>query len=165
MKALSGDLIKKSLLVIFALLAVLGLRACVMVTNDLRRFSKEYARNEELSRAALKGDSSQVRALLSQGANPNYCGDGSFVVLDCALQSEDQATILAVLTAKPDLSQPLIHAIYQNKPDYVRLLLDHGADPEAKSSDGMTALDIAKSVGYKDLVRILENATHGAKHE
>ena len=45
--------------------------------------------------------------------------------------------------------------------ELVRLLLDHGADPNIVAGDGHTALDVAKTAGAKGIVKLLE--AKGAK--
>src|SRR4029079_8467713 len=55
---------------------------------------------------------------------------------------------------------PLLAAARENCTDTVALLLDKGADVDAKDSDGRTALIAATSAGYTDVVRVL--LRHGA---
>ena len=50
---------------------------------------------------------------------------------------------------------PLHAAIYHNHPDIARLLIEGGADPEARSGDDQTALYMASPRGHADVVRLL----------
>jgi ankyrin repeat protein len=44
-----------------------------------------------------------------------------------------------------------------------KLLLEHGASPKAKDHDGLTPLDVAKSVGTPEILRLLENPPRASK--
>jgi ankyrin repeat protein len=45
--------------------------------------------------------------------------------------------------------------------ELIRLLLDHGANPNTRKNDGATPLSIAQGKGYKDVIELLKKA--GAK--
>eukprot|EP00952_Eustigmatos_sp_NYUAD-ZCMA_P014347 56000-Eustigmatos_ZCMA.PRE.1 len=47
-------------------------------------------------------------------------------------------------------------ACYQDLPDVVRQLLEAGADPTMRTTDGRTALDIAVGNQHEDCVRVLQ---------
>lgn len=50
---------------------------------------------------------------------------------------------------------PLLYAVYLNKPEIVAMLLKRGADPNAKTKDGLNAIDLAIHLGHKDVLEIL----------
>jgi len=54
----------------------------------------------------------------------------------------------------PDAT-PLHIAAFKDKPDVAEVLLDHGADPNARDKFGLTALHVAAMRGNMDLVRRL----------
>ena len=56
---------------------------------------------------------------------------------------------------------PLIEATWYNHPETVKLLLAKGANPNAKKSDGVSPLAIAKGKGYHEIAEMLKTA--GAK--
>jgi ankyrin repeat protein len=55
----------------------------------------------------------------------------------------------------PDGLSPLHLAARFGQEDAARVLLDHGADPTARTPDGRTARDLAASAGHDDLVTLL----------
>jgi ankyrin repeat protein len=85
-----------------------------------------------LIKAVIHKDSELVRALLSAGENPNHCLDA------------------AKLT-------PLHFAAQHNALDIVPLLITAGANIH----DGQTPLDIAKILGHKEMIILLEE--YGSK--
>jgi len=56
---------------------------------------------------------------------------------------------------------PLQWASYNGALEVVRLLLEQGADVEAKDEDGKTALQQAGDRGHDEIVKLLRE--HGAK--
>ena len=79
--------------------------------------------------ASGKGDNAKVSELLGQGANVNVQNDAG--------------------------STPLIEAVYNNHIETVKLLLEKGADPNARKKDGATALGFAKQ--YPPIVELLKS--------
>lgn len=74
-----------------------------------------------------------LRLLLSRGANPNE--------------------------SPSSLGLPLIHAIKRRRsPGHVELLLEHGADPLVKTSDGVSAYRLALRFGLLEIAELLRRA-------
>jgi ankyrin repeat protein len=93
--------------------------------------------------AAFWGDTKIVQLLVEGGVNVN-----SFVKFR---ESNNRCTALH-------------WAIYKDRPSMVQLLLDLGADPELKGKRGDlsgTPLDWAKTMGFGESVKILENFLSG----
>jgi ankyrin repeat protein len=58
------------------------------------------------------------------------------------------------------LSSPLCTAIRINEVDKLKFLLDHGADPTSRRSEGsMSALEYASALGHTHLIHIMEAAS------
>ena len=74
--------------------------------------------------AAFADDPEVVKLLLSRGANPNRADGGGLTPLMYAVQHSYSA-------------RNIVHR--------VQALLDHGADPQARTPDGQTALDMAQA--------------------
>lgn len=80
-----------------------------------------------LHRAIKLGSQSLVRSLISHGADPNAQAPGAIWL--------DSSSLLV----KP---LPLIYSIFLKNAQMFELLIDLGADPNLKNSDGQSALDI-----------------------
>jgi hypothetical protein len=83
-----------------------------------------------LADAARDGRTDLIPVLVKQGADPNQ---------------------RAGVNGWP----PIMHAIHKNQKGSVIALLDAGADVNARSTDGSTALMMAAGYGYADLVNLL----------
>ncbi len=103
-------------------------------TNEVARLSEPEA---ALLNAAAKGDTQRVKDLLDQGVNVN-------------VKDQQGAT-------------PLAHAAWFGHIDAAKLLIERGADVNAKktSADGSSVMELATMKGHKDIVGLLKKA--GAK--
>ena len=110
-----------------------------------RAGAQQLARNQALFSAAGKGDVAAVTQSLAGGANPNYA-------------------------QLPNLLTPLMAAAQNNHPDVIRLLIKHGANPNAVSRDGNNTTALMYAVegdGTLESVKALVeggadvNARHG----
>ena len=90
--------------------------------------------NDQLVLAANEGKLAKAQSLLSQGADVNM------------------ESPLLKTTA-------LMSAVIMNHPDIVQVLLEHGADANTKTSNGLTALTMA-ALGHTEIVKLL--LSHGA---
>jgi len=116
--------------------------------------------------AVASGNVDEVKALLAKGANVNEAdGDGTSPLM---LASEGSAPIVAeLLTAGAQVAAVDAHgrsALYRasaaGKADAVRLLLDHGADPNLRAGDLSTPLLAAVTHASLDAAELL--IEHGA---
>lgn len=103
--------------------------------------------------------------LLNQGADPNLSdSQGNTPLIEAAkMGSEEQAEWLIGMGAKVDDANhmgetALIIAVQQRELPLVKLLLDHGADPDkADSAQGFSARDYAKRDSRSpDILRAIE---------
>ena len=123
-----------------------------------------------LASAVVFGHGAAVRYLLSKGAKPNL-GD---VGLSRAVFQGNVEIVKALLEAGAEVknsgnaifpgfggSEPiLVFACfsYNADPQIVKMLLDRGADPAAKSQQGRTPLELARERGYEEVARLLVQA-------
>ena len=108
--------------------------------------------DQQLEQIINEGDIDGVRALLAKGANLNALledGETVFTQVVFCRRDRDYIHMLIDLGASPDVppcagATPLVLAIYQNDYLLVRLLLEHGANPNTPSygdEEPQTALD------------------------
>jgi ankyrin repeat protein len=64
-----------------------------------------------------------------------------------AMVARDRSLLAARMTRNQHRCTPLHHAVRKNRPRIVQLLLELGADPNARDATGATALTIASEVG------------------
>lgn len=113
-----------------------------------------------LDYAIYHGPISLVRALLELGADPNYEDPSGFPSLFAAIDraAPDRAEVLALLLgAGANVQQrgfndytALHHAACRDDAKAVEMLLEHGADPEARTriDDYATPLEEAERFGH-----------------
>jgi ankyrin repeat protein len=110
-----------------------------------------------------------MRDLLKAGADPNLAGTveiGTAPKPTVTIESAESELITVKTTRVPSAPEacnvtPLIVAARRNFCDAARLLLKHGADPELKDSEGMTAMGWAKKLRHTWIGVAL--VQHGAK--
>jgi len=122
-----------------------------------------------LASAVVSGHGAAVRYLLSKGAKP-HLGD---VGLSRAVFQGHLEIVKALLEAGAEVksesqvfpgygeSEPILVLAcfsYNTDPQIVKMLLDRGADPTAKSQQGRTPLELARERGYIEVARLLAQA-------
>jgi uncharacterized protein len=108
-----------------------------------------------LSRACTNGSAAMVQRLLDAGANPNSrIGTGETPIMTCASSgSVDAVRALIARGADVNASEPsqnqdaLMWAAAERHADVVRLLIEAGANPQAHTKKGFTALHFATREG------------------
>lgn len=115
--------------------------------------SGDQAEGTPLCAAACHGHGEIVRALLAFGADPNLLEDEWWTPLRWAAAHGHAEVAQALLGAEadPDLCSPLPEAARRGSLATVRVLLEHGADPEQLDPEGRTALEIAEEWASKDV--------------
>ena len=110
-----------------------------------------------LSEAAYASDEAAMRTLLARGADPNGAGLNTLtyaMMVNCA----GCMNLVIGSTSKPDLNSAMLFDTPPFGDDLlVKLLLDHGADPNAKGPDGTTLLTLvcAADTAPVDLIKTL----------
>ena len=103
--------------------------------------------------AAIHGRASIARLLLDAGANPNLESDPAISGPRSRSKRGEVNSVGRI--DRSLLSNPLLWAIHNNHADVVALLLAYGADPNAMSRTGVTAVQSAKTLNRKAILRLL----------
>lgn len=120
----------------------------------------------QLHAAVLARDAHEARRLLSLGADPDAMDSHGLAPLHYAAvqQQAEMVGVLARGGATIDAKDArgytaLWRAVfnYQGSPATIQALLDHGADPDAASIWGMSARELAASLG-PDVARLFTDA-------
>ncbi|MGA0583510.1 MAG: ankyrin repeat domain-containing protein [Castellaniella sp.] len=132
------------------------------------RIDEPNARDETaLMYLCILGQTDRARALISAGARVNRLGwtplhyAASKAQVDTARMLIEQGAI--VNAPGPDGTTPLMMAALSGKPDIVRLLLAHGADPTMFNAAHETAADWARKREHQSLAAGLDDAARRAR--
>ncbi|MDI6782955.1 MAG: ankyrin repeat domain-containing protein [bacterium] len=156
----------KSAVWIISLLLVFVFTAYGMTAKqakiELKKINIEYSESEFLYRAK-EGDTTAVSLFLDAGMNPNVKDKYGWTALMYAIWGEGHAIppnpeekfITIPISIPPEITKRYIVTI--------KALLKKGAEVNAKTNDGKTAMWVARNFGSKDVVQLLKDA--GAKDD
>jgi len=114
-----------------------------------------------LHAAAAKGDIKCLVEMLKRGADSNARDRYGMTPLHYVPKScEISRTLDKLYNILGDKFYDIYNKSYVNCIDLAKVLLEHGADPNAKDEWGVTPLHLAAYDGYRDLVKLLLD--HGA---
>lgn len=132
--------------------------AAVLLDNPKTKIEAEDRAGENaLMLAALNGDSDLVKLLITKGAEVNKKG-WTALHYAAANGNDDIAKLLLGYSAyvdaqSPNGTTPLMMAARGDHITTLKLLLDSGADINAKNQIGMNALDFAKQYKAPDAIK------------
>ena len=116
----------------------------------------------ELHAAAHENDAALVDRLLDEGADVDAQDSGGFTPLHFAAEysSVEAARRLLDRGAKVDVTNmhgntPLFSAVFNSKGqgELIKLLLEHGADPEKENKHGQSPRGLANLIGDHDVAQ------------
>lgn len=129
--------------------------------------------------AARHGQESTARKALSRGASVQTSAgfnNAELTPISLALDHGHDQIVRLLLATIEDLdleyrdgtgNTPLIHAVFRGREEIVQLLLQHGANINARSSRNTTPLSVATHQGHESIVRLLlaHAQAHAQSHE
>lgn len=110
--------------------------------------------------AAARGDAAAVSALLAAGSDPDAADDNGWTPLHFAAQARSAAVAGLLLDAGARVdpvdahgNTPLWRATFESRGDgaVIERLLAAGADPHAPNASGVSACQLADSIGNFDV--------------
>ena len=119
-----------------------------------------------LMEAVIRKDLTLVEALVERRADVNRRDNRKWTALHFAAQNNDLTTGLKLMLAGADVNASddygnnvLSRAVFEARKDFqlVRELIERGADPNEKNIKGISAKDLATSIGDAELCRALGN--------
>ena len=136
------------------------LLALVLLSPDIAKAGI----NEDLLIAARRGQVSEVRRLLSKGADVNTRDNAGFTPLWWAIEQKDIGLVGKLIDAGADVNHrgysdntPLYKAAAHGELGIVNALLAAGADRRLAGQNG-TPIAVAAAGGYHEIVKILRTA-------
>jgi hypothetical protein len=111
--------------------------------------------------AVVRGAPKCVAALLRAGANPQVESSGGYLPLAQAVRCNNLPVLRALLAGRTDVNalefgwSALFWAAYENRPDAAALLIQAGADTQARDNIGRTAEEVAQQQQHADVVRVI----------
>lgn len=117
---------------------------------------------EDLFAAAINGNNAQIGKLLSQGLDINVSNGERETALHMAAARGHYSTVIYLINNGAYVNArtiknwiPLHHAVRFRHANIVNYLLQRGSSPVARTSDGLSSIDMAKNVNDYRLLSIL----------
>lgn len=137
--------------------------------NDVDSESNEEI-NDTLIKAANKGDSQQIKKIISSGGDINFQNEDGFTVLMLASRDTNVELVRFALSKKANPNivnfanmSAIFYAILgsgklTDKNLIVKMLISHNANVSIKNTFGVTCLKLARQRGYTKIVKMLKDA-------
>ncbi len=117
---------------------------------------------DDLFAAAINGNTDQIGKLLSQGLDINTPNHERETALHMAAARGHYSTVIYLVNHGAYINAPTIkkwlplhHAVRFRHPNIVNFLIKRGALPGARTSDGLSAIDMAKNINDYRMMSIL----------
>lgn len=118
---------------------------------------------DELFEAATYGNVKLITRLLQQGVDVNSANNERETSLHMAVANGRYKSVIYLINHGANLHartiknwQPIHHATRFRKVNIANYLIQKGASPHARTSDGLSAIDMARTLGDQQLLRIFK---------
>jgi ankyrin repeat protein len=116
---------------------------------------------DELFEAATYGNVNLITRLLQQGVNVNTTNSERETALHMAAANGHYPAVIYLLNHGANIYArtiknwlPIHHAARFRKANIANYLMKKGASPHARTSDGLSAIDMARTLGDRQILRI-----------
>ena len=123
---------------------------------------KSVPDKDELFNAASDGNVKLIARLLQQGVDVNSANNERETPLHMAAANGRYTSVIYLINQGANIHArtiknwlPIHHATRFRKANIANYLMKKGASPYAKTSDGLSAIDMARTLGDQQLLRIL----------
>ncbi len=133
--------------------------------NDVQgqqRYEQVAPESDDLFLAAVNGNNAQIAKLLAQGLDINVSNTERETALHMAAARGHYSTVIYLINNGAYIKArtvknwiPLHHAVRFSHPNIVNYLMKRGSSAHEKTSDGLSAIDMARSVNDYRLLSIL----------
>jgi ankyrin repeat protein len=127
-----------------------------------QRYLQTAPESEDLFLAAVNGNNAQIAKLLAQGLDINTSNAERETALHMAAARGHYSTVIYLINNGAYIKArtvknwtPLHHAVRFSHPNIVNYLMKRGSSAHEKTSDGLSAIDMARNVNDYRLLSIL----------
>jgi len=149
----------------------LGIKKYIKSGADL---SETNEAGESVLACALRAqcDMDTLMLLIESGADIFDFDDEGVSIFDMAVTYDNKEMILYLIEQGKDVNETtrkskftaLMAAACYGRVEIAKILLEHGADQEAKDSKGFTAVDFARKMNKKSILALLEYDENAPKN-
>ena len=140
-------------------------QAVQAVSNDnqsQQQYTQATPESDDLFLAAVNGNHNQIAKLLAQGLDINVSNAERETALHMAAARGHYSTVIYLINNGAYVNArtiknwlPLHHAVRFRHPNIANFLVKRGSSPYEKTSDGLSAIDMARNVNDHRLLSIL----------
>ncbi len=130
--------------------------------QEQQQYAQAAPEADDLFLAAVNGNNAQVAKLLSQGLDINASNSERETALHMAAARGHYSTVIYLINNGAHIKArtvknwtPLHHAVRFSHPNIVNYLMKRGSSAHEKTSDGLSAIDMARNVIDYRLLSIL----------
>ncbi len=133
--------------------------------SEMRRYDEIGGGNHSLDviMDAARRHDKELLSYLAGNLSINHAEDGKTALFWLAGEENPRALELLIRAGakvnavEPGVASPLMHAVFRNRIENVRLLVLHGAEIGYRDANGDSALSLAEAQGYAEVLNYLNS--------